>query len=204
MREKESKLGLISALIALVPLTGMVAAAAYSNAHPGEREIPKALVLFAQFTTGVAPTIGVVLGLIGLLKSKKRALSAMGSVLNIGWFIFAIIFYTPEHAPYSKETLPSGRVIKISRIYEVETSDRGPALALEYFTDIDVYDLEKLKVEAEDIWSEFRHNVEQRGYRTAFVCPSEMPEGFFSKTTSYWFCYEQLEDGRWVLERARE
>jgi hypothetical protein len=198
MKKKETKLGIISTLLSLVPVIGMVAVVSYSNENPGTQEIPIALKLFAQITTGFIPILGLMLGLIGLLLSTRRALSVMGMIFNIFWIIFSIIFYLPQFTPNTENSLPSDRGIKIENITRV-TSDRGPALAITYYTDVSFNDLDELKSEAEYVWSEYRDRVEQEGVKTAFVCPSERPVGFISKTTSYWFCYALQDDGIWDL-----
>lgn len=81
-------MGMVSCVLALVPIAGFIAATSHYNAHPGAGEAPLALKLFARTTTGIIPVLGLMSGIIGVLISTRRALSVMGILFNTFWIIF--------------------------------------------------------------------------------------------------------------------
>ena len=71
---------------------------------------------------------------------------------------------------------------------------------LQYQTDLKVNDRLALKQEVEEIWPEFRRDVENGGFRNAIVSANEVPQGFLiKKSQSYNFVFERSADDTWHM-----
>jgi hypothetical protein len=97
--------------------------------------------------------------------------------------------------------LPSGRIVKIQGIVQINFSQGNPTLMLKYQTDLKLRDKDTLRGEADDIWSVFRRDVENGQFKTAIISASEAPRGFIITTSnSYNFVYQKQADGTWKCE----
>jgi len=73
-----------------------------------------------------------------------------------------------------------------------------PALMLKYQTDLSLDDKQALRMEAEDIWKEFRLNVEQAGLKNAIISAHETPKGLIiKKSRGVNFVVNKNDSGVW-------
>jgi hypothetical protein len=118
--------------------------------------------------------------------------------------ICAIVFLLPASPKYRERTLASGFVVKIKSTQDLSFPNGDSRRLLNYYTDIDIKNLGALQDEAEDIWKEFRLNVEKDGFKSASMCPTEMPKRLISMTEGFMFHYEQQSDGSWILKNSQK
>jgi len=105
-----------------------------------------------------------------------------------------------QQLPYSLKTLPSGHAIKITGVSRMAFSGGDQALMLKYYSDIDFTKRAELKAEVEEIWQQFRNDVEQANLNSAIISANQMPHGMFSSTQGWNFVYEKKPDGNWILK----
>jgi hypothetical protein len=99
---------------------------------------------------------------------------------------------------YRNVSLPSGRTIRLISIGTMHFSSGGPALILEYETDLPMTDVSALEKEVDDIWQTFRADVEKANMSNAVISASSKPEGTIVKTgSSYKFVFQKGQDGSW-------
>jgi hypothetical protein len=78
-----------------------------------------------------------------------------------------LILHTSSKA--TPHTLSSGRQVKIIGEARVHLQNSIPAIMLKYETDISIDDFSSLKQEAEEVWKDFKDEVEKKGYTTAVL-----------------------------------
>ncbi len=103
-------------------------------------------------------------------------------------------------AEFESHTLPSGKLVKVLGIVRMHATD-ADALLLKYRTDISIDDVASLEREADEIWSEFRVNVERAGLSYGIISANE-PErailGSFRTTNrSHQILYKKARNGTW-------
>lgn len=100
---------------------------------------------------------------------------------------------------YTERKLPSGRVVKIAGVMKMAFSGGDSALMLKYFTDINMTNTVALQDEAEDIWKEFRFDVEKAGLKDAILSANTMPHGIISQTSGFNCVFKKQPTGEWLL-----
>jgi hypothetical protein len=100
---------------------------------------------------------------------------------------------------FSVKTLPSGRTVKVASVVTLHFSASDPALMLKYYSDVDFSNRALLQAEADDIWQQFRGDVERANFKAAILSANEMPHGMISHTQGFNFVYERKGDGVWTL-----
>jgi hypothetical protein len=102
--------------------------------------------------------------------------------------------------PQRVVTLPSGKQVRVLGVVQWKFSQGPPALMLQYQTDLKVSDVAALKREVEEIWPDFRKDVENGGYQNAIISANEVPQGLLiKKSQSYNFVFERSADGTWRM-----
>ena len=116
--------------------------------------------------------------------------------LAIYWIVF---FASCTTSPtYKASTLPSGKLVRIMGIRQINFSQGAPALMLQYQTDLKVSDKAALRAEVDEIWPVFKNDVEHANLKDAIINANEVPQGFIiKKSNSYNFVYEKQPDGTW-------
>jgi len=90
MKNKQSKTGITSCVLALVPLLGVSALSwAISSGL-----IPKINIVIVGLTLLASPVVGLILGISSLIRKPKRwVLPIIGTISNLGWITFLIWAY---------------------------------------------------------------------------------------------------------------
>jgi len=100
--------------------------------------------------------------------------------------------------------LSSGRTINVISILMMPTSD--PALMLTYQTDLKVDDASNLQKEVDDVWTDFRKDVETAKLNSAVIAAREAPTGhIITHSKNFGFAFHRASDGTWapVVRAAR-
>jgi hypothetical protein len=104
---------------------------------------------------------------------------------------------------YDLRSLRSGRAVKLIGIEREVTEDSLTALALDYVTDIRAKDTVALRLEAEDIWSEFSPLADSVHVACAFVRARRFSGGLLVSTGSGdVFTFRRTVAGVWVNTRT--
>jgi hypothetical protein len=101
--------------------------------------------------------------------------------------------------------LSSGEQVKVLGIRKVNVGASGPALMLQYQTDLNMDDEAAVHTEAERIWAEFRSDADRAKVQSAIVSANSPPSGggVISHTKAYNFVFERKGAGEW-REISRE
>ena len=103
-------------------------------------------------------------------------------------------YQAPDFKPLK---LPSGKEVKVTSIVRMNFPNSGPALVMNYLTDISMDDTTALWNEVQEVWSVFQADVEN-AHLNAAVIRAMHTEGSFVKTgKGYGFVFVKGEDGKW-------
>ncbi len=105
-----------------------------------------------------------------------------------------------EYRGVKQTKLPSGKIINvIAPMIKMHFPDGTKALRLRYITHVNLKNKKKLKIEADDIWSMFKYNVEKMGYKIAIMAAYEPWKGNFKNAhhSGFMFRLEKQNDGQW-------
>jgi hypothetical protein len=97
--------------------------------------------------------------------------------------------------------LPSGHSYRSLGVVRMHFSESGPALMLSYVSNAkDAKDEATIRKEIDEIWPEFRKQVEKEGLSAAIVSANSPPSTSFgfSKGWKYNVVYSQDSNGQWV------
>jgi hypothetical protein len=96
--------------------------------------------------------------------------------------------------------LPSGKQIKVNSVGKMDFTDGGSALVMNYETEIPIKDKERLRKEADEIWSVFRKDVEKAELKAAAIRATHYEgSGAVRDGEGYGFVYVKGDDGKWHL-----
>jgi hypothetical protein len=99
---------------------------------------------------------------------------------------------------FQLHTLPSGKQIKIIRVFKIYFQNGEESLKLDYETNLKLSDRIALKNEVNEIWKEFIFEAEKSHVNGAIISANEIPTGFIIKTgNSYNFVFHKQTDGSW-------
>jgi hypothetical protein len=122
-----------------------------------------------------------------------------------GLLVCLVVISCSSRSNYSEHKLPSGRVIKVIGIMKMSFSQGEPALMLRYYTDISITtNASELQKEVQEIWEEFRSDVETSKLSTAIISANEMPHGIISQTHGFNFTFKKQSNGEWILIKGEE
>ena len=94
--------------------------------------------------------------------------------------------------------LPSGDSIGVLGVTTMHFSNGPPALLLKYQTDKPINDTAALRKQAEEVWTQFRPQVERQGLKNAILSANDPPRGFIvTSNSTYNFVFDQRPDGSW-------
>jgi len=115
----------------------------------------------------------------------------------------AFLIACTSQPQYTVRKLPSGHEVRLIGMGPIRFGDGTTGLMLNYQTDLDLSNKPALKAEVEDVWSEFRYDVERGNYSSGIISAHGPTKGFFIKTgQSYNFVYSKGADGQWhMLEK---
>ena len=99
---------------------------------------------------------------------------------------------------YQVRKLSSGRSVKVIGVGQMNFPDSGPALMLKYETDIKISDRVALRKEADEIWTDFRGDVERAMVSSAILSANAPQQGaIIQKSEGYNFVFQKQSDGTW-------
>jgi hypothetical protein len=94
--------------------------------------------------------------------------------------------------------LPSGKEIKVTGMGKMEFPNSGPALIMNYLTDISIDDKVALRKEANEIWEEFQKDVENAYLKAGVIRATHVEgTGFVKSGKGYGFVFVKRDDGKW-------
>ena len=112
--------------------------------------------------------------------------------------IFLAAALSCSTGPTQKVTrLPSGKEIKITSIVKMDFPNSGPALVLNYITDVPIDDMTALLKEVDEVWSVFQVDVERENLKAAAIRATHMEGSFIKTGKGYGFVFVKREDGLW-------
>ena len=97
--------------------------------------------------------------------------------------------------------LPSGRIIKVQRIWQLYAYHEDPALMLDYETNVPLTDQVRLRTEVDEIWPVFKTTVEAGQFKSASITAYQAGPGrswWRLKPLGYAFRYKKQPDGSWL------
>jgi hypothetical protein len=95
--------------------------------------------------------------------------------------------------------LPSGKEIKVTSITRMNFPNSGPALVMNYLTEISMDDMTALRNEVQEVWSVFQTDVENEHLDAAVIRATHMEGSSLVKTgKGYGFVFVK-RDGQWRL-----
>jgi hypothetical protein len=96
--------------------------------------------------------------------------------------------------------LPSGKEIRVNSISKMSFPKGGPALVMNYETDIPIENKEALRKEVNEIWSVFQKDVEKAQVEGAAIRATHYEgSGLVRQGKGYGFVYTKGPDGQWRL-----
>ena len=74
-------------------------------------------------------------------------------------------------------------------------------MMLSYQTDLKVSDKAQLQTEVEEIWPEFKKDVEANNFSAAIISAHEVPSGVILKrSNAFNFVFKKQADGAWKMQ----
>ena len=115
-------------------------------------------------------------------------------VTVIAGLVLASLACKPIASPNNTTSVSSSRKITF-----VSFPDSGPALILEYETEIDpVKEKSLLRKEVDGVWPDLRTQLEAKGYKSGAVRAIKYARsGVFLNGNGYTFVFKQNEHGEW-------
>jgi hypothetical protein len=129
----------------------------------------------------------------------KRESAAFGRLL-LGFLALTCGCRVGTTPSYQVHRLSSGKEIRVLGVAPLTFRTGGKALILRYLTDISVeHELPRLHAEVNEIWHDFRGDVERGNFTTGVISAIEKPRGagFFASSKGYNFAFGKQADGTW-------
>ena len=96
-------------------------------------------------------------------------------------------------------TLSSGRAIRVISMGQMAFAQGGPALVLQYQTDLRVSDLAALEKEVAEVWADLQVEADRQKVPSAIIMANEVPKGVVIQTGhSHNFVFTREANGQWV------
>lgn len=103
-----------------------------------------------------------------------------------------------EPPPHQLRKLPSGKTIKVTSVAAINFAEGGRALMMKYLTDINIDDRLALRREADEIWADFKLEVERANVSTAILSANSLPGGgIIQRGRGYNFVFQKDASGAW-------
>ena len=94
MNKEESKIGMASFYLGLIPLFGIAIVLIAINSDLEIQHVQHLLTAILLLTVVAAPIIGMIFGVVGLFQKKRKLMfPVIGTVINCGWIFFLIWGY---------------------------------------------------------------------------------------------------------------
>lgn len=140
---------------------------------------------------------------------RTRLLVGMSVTVGLGLLVFIIKAGTGWQSTNDDQalTLPSGSVIKIRQVWQLNVFQEPPALRLDYQTNLKIADNSALRSEADEVWSVFFRNKVEEGHFTKAVITAHEPSKGWSllrARDAYMFTYTKQADGGWSLSERQK
>ena len=95
-------------------------------------------------------------------------------------------------------TLSSGKPLRVLGVGTMNFTEGSPALMLRYQTDLKLEDQVALRKEADEIWADFKSDVERANVGSAILSANSVPQGtIIQKSQSYNFVFVKDPNGEW-------
>jgi hypothetical protein len=118
--------------------------------------------------------------------------------------IWSVLHCARSERPYRAVSLHSGKVLKVLSTGRMRFSDGTQAVTIQYETNIPTADVSALRAEADEIWPDLQHEVEQANVGAAILMASPPQRAsFISHSRSYNFAYVRANDGTWHLSQPK-
>lgn len=99
---------------------------------------------------------------------------------------------------YKVRQLSSGKSLRVLGVGPMNFPDSGPALVLKYETDVKFDDQAGLRKEADEIWADFKADVEKTNVSSAVLSANSPPKGtIIRQAQGFNFVFVKLADGTW-------
>ena len=132
-----------------------------------------------------------------LLRNARMKLSLLGR-LTIFLVLCGCTVGGGGGSQYQVRKLSSGKSVKVIGVGQMNFPDSGPALLLKYETDIKILDKVALRREADEIWTDFRADVERAMVSSAILSANAPQQGsIIQKNEGYNFVFVKQPDGAW-------
>ena len=100
---------------------------------------------------------------------------------------------------YQVRQLSSGKSLRVLGVGQMNFPDSGPALVLRYQTDVKFDDQAGLRKEADEIWSDFKAEVEKSNVDGAVLSANSPPKGtIIQQAQGFNFVFMKQADGTWI------
>lgn len=110
-----------------------------------------------------------------------------------------MLYGCEQSGPVSKR-LNSGKVIYVLYSKEDSFGKKEKTLTFGYQTEIQIDDLQSLKIEAEEIWDTIRAEAESQAYQRVIILPHERdPDNIADRSGQFRFVYSK-SGGQWQME----
>ena len=98
-----------------------------------------------------------------------------------------------------KITLPSGKEITIQAIGKIYYRASEPGIMLQYFTNLDIENIDLLRSEVNEIWSMFRKQADESGLDSVVISANSLlsKKFFVSESKTRNFAFIKNENGSW-------
>jgi hypothetical protein len=115
-----------------------------------------------------------------------------------GAIVMALLVAACNRMPaYQVRALPSGRAVKVISTGQINFPNVGPAWILKYLTDMNAHDRAALRREADEIWLEFKPDVEKAGMNNAILSANSIKPGIFQSGEANIFVFTRDSAGNW-------
>jgi hypothetical protein len=108
-------------------------------------------------------------------------------------------FTGPQEARPMK--LHSGKQVLVLGIGRISFTNDSPALMLKYQTELSIDDKESLRREVEEIWEQFKADVEKQGLTQAIIRANEPASGsLIKRNRTFNYIFKKTASGKWEME----
>ena len=99
---------------------------------------------------------------------------------------------------YQVRQLSSGKSLRVLGVGQMNFPDSGPALVLQYQSDVDFDNKAGLRKEADEIWADFKADVEKSNVGSAVLSANAPPKGtIVQQGQGFNFVFMKQSDGTW-------
>lgn len=127
---------------------------------------------------------------------------AAAPVFTTLWLVTLAACGSGSRPQYQIRTLSSGRTLKVLGERRISFPQSGPALMLQYQTDVPLADTAALRAEAADVWRDYQARADSAGVQGAILSANMPPSGgLVSHSGGFNFVYRRGPAGEWRAAR---